>query len=41
MMELPYKERCKIHYASPGKNRGKLRSKTYEGIGKAMAEQWG
>jgi len=25
----------------PSKNRSKLRSKTYPGIGKAMAEQWG
>jgi len=26
---------------SPGKDRGKLRSITYKGIAKAMAEQWG
>ena len=25
----------------PGKDRGKLRSKTYQGIADAMAEQWG
>jgi hypothetical protein len=31
----------KIHRMPPGKDRGKLRSKTYEGIAKAMAEQWG
>ena len=24
----------------PGKNRAKMRSKTYPGIAKAMAEQW-
>ncbi len=30
----------KIHYMSPGENRGKLRSKTYSGIAKAMANQW-
>lgn len=41
MMKLPYKERAKIHYASPGKDRAKLRSRTYPGIAKAMAEQWG
>lgn len=40
MMQLDYKERAKIHYASPGKDRAKLRSKTYSGIAKAMAEQW-
>lgn len=26
---------------APGPNRAKMRSKTYEGIAKAMAEQWG
>lgn len=31
----------RVHYASPGKNRWKERSRTYEGIAKAMAEQWG
>ncbi len=31
----------KVHYASPGKDRWKIRSKTYAGVGKAMAEQWG
>lgn len=41
MMKLPYKDRAKIHYASPGEHRSKLRSKTYTGIAKAMAEQWG
>lgn len=40
MMQLDYKERAKIHYASPGKDRAKIRSKTYPGIAKAMAEQW-
>ena len=40
MMKLPYKDRAKIHYASPGKNRDTLRSKTYNGIAKAMATQW-
>lgn len=41
MMKLPYAQRAKIHYASPGKDRAKLRSKTYPGIAAAMAEQWG
>jgi len=37
----PKKERNRIHYMSPGADRSKLRSKTYEGIAKAMAKQWG
>jgi hypothetical protein len=41
MMTLPKKEREKNHYRSPGPDRAKLRAKTYEGIAKAMAEQWG
>lgn len=41
MMKLPKKERNRIHYMSPGKNRSKLRSKTFTGIAKAMAMQWG
>jgi len=38
---LPRKERMKMHYLSPSKDRWKLRSKTYEGIGQAIAEQHG
>ncbi len=30
----------RVHYASPGPNRWKERSRTLEGIAKAMAEQW-
>lgn len=41
MMKLPYKERAKVHYASPGKNRGKIRSVFFRGIADAMADQWG
>lgn len=40
MMKLDYKDRAKIHYCSPGPKRALLRSKTYKGIAKAMAEQW-
>lgn len=40
MMKLTYAERSKIHYASPGPDRAKIRSKTYNGIARAMAEQW-
>lgn len=32
---------AKIHYASPGPNRWRTRSRTYTGIAAAMAEQWG
>ncbi len=31
----------RIHFMPPSKDRSKLRSKTYQGIAKAMAEQWG
>ena len=31
----------RVHHASPGPDRWKERSRTLEGIGKAMAEQWG
>ena len=31
----------KVHYASPGPDRWRVRSRTYEGIAAAMAEQWG
>ncbi len=32
---------ARIHKMHPSKDRGKLRSKTYSGIAKAMAKQWG
>jgi site-specific DNA-cytosine methylase len=32
---------AKVHRMSPGKNRWKDRSRTYQGIANAMAEQWG
>ena len=31
----------RLHRLPPSKDRAKLRSKTYPGIAKAMAEQWG
>ena len=40
MMKLPKKKRSRIHYMSPGENRGRLRSKTFTGIADAMASQW-
>lgn len=39
MMTLPIKERTRIHWLGSGHSRE--RSKTYLGIAKAMAEQWG
>lgn len=39
MMELPEKQRARIWWL--GSNHAKERSKTYLGIAKAMAEQWG
>ena len=41
MMQLSYAERNKVHYASPGPDRWKVRSSTYAGIGLAMSQQWG
>ena len=32
---------AKVHKCPPGPNRWKIRSRTYFGIAKAMAEQWG
>ncbi len=32
---------AKVHQASPGPNRWRERSRTLEGIGDAVAEQWG
>ena len=40
-MALPNKERQRLHWASPGPDRWKLRSTTYQGIADAMANQWG
>jgi hypothetical protein len=41
MLKLPKSQQQRIHYLSPGPERAKLRSKTFPGIAKAMAEQWG
>ena len=38
--KLPKSETHKVHRCPPGPDRGKIRSKTYSGIAKAMAEQW-
>lgn len=41
MMSLPKKERERVALMSPSPDRAKFRAKTYPGIAKAMAEQWG
>lgn len=41
MAGLPKSQTDRIHYASPGPDRWKLRSTTYAGIAAAMANQWG
>jgi hypothetical protein len=41
MERLPDKEKHRIHYMSPSKNRSKERSRTYKGVAHAMAAQWG
>jgi len=40
-MSLPENKRMRLHYLPPGPNRWKERSRTYQGIADAMAEQWG
>lgn len=40
MMKLPKNEREKMFYLPPTPDRWKLRSKTYQGVADAMAEQW-
>jgi len=41
MESLPKNQAQRLHYLPPRKDRAKLRSKTFRGIAKAMAEQWG
>lgn len=41
MLELTDKERQRLFYLSPSKNRWKIRSTTFQGIAEAMAAQWG
>jgi hypothetical protein len=41
MMQLPKKERQRVHYLPPSPDRWKIRSTTYQGIADAMAAQWG
>lgn len=41
MMLLPKNQRERLHYLSPGPNRWKERSRTFQGVADAMAAQWG
>lgn len=41
MEKLPKNQQQRLHYLPPSEERWKLRSKTFDGIAKAMAEQWG
>jgi len=40
MLTLPKREQQKMHWMPPGPDRWKNRSRTYQGIAEAMAEQW-
>jgi hypothetical protein len=40
-MELPYGQRAKVHHASPGPDRWKIRSTSFSGVAQAMVDQWG
>jgi hypothetical protein len=40
-MALPENERMRLHYLPPSADRWKERSKTYQGVADAMANQWG
>jgi hypothetical protein len=40
MMALPKCKRERLHYMSPSAQRGQDRSRTFQGIAKAMSEQW-
>lgn len=41
MLQLPKNKQQRLHYLPPSKDRWKLRSKTFQGIADAMADQWG
>lgn len=41
MKTLPKNQQERLYYLPPSPERAKLRSKTYPGIARAMAEQWG
>ena len=41
MMKLSKQERERVHYMPPGPERWKARSKTFDGLAAAAADQWG
>jgi len=41
MLTLPNKDRQRLHYLSPSPDRWRERSKTFQGLANAMAQQWG
>jgi len=41
MLKLPKNKQQRLHYLPPSEERAKERSKTYQGIADAMAQQWG
>jgi hypothetical protein len=41
MLKLSKADRQRIHYLPPSKDRWRIRSKTFQGIADAMADQWG
>jgi len=41
MLKLPKNQRERLHYLPPSPSRWKERSKTFQGIANAMADQWG
>lgn len=41
MRTLPKSQQERLHYLPPGPDRARIRSRTFPGIAKAMAEQWG
>ena len=41
MLLLPDNQRQRLHYLPPSEQRARFRSKTFQGIADAMAEQWG
>ncbi len=40
MIKLPKNQQQRLHYLPPSPERAKLRSKTFQGIADAMADQW-
>jgi hypothetical protein len=39
--QLPKNKQQRLHYLPPSRDRAMIRSKTFQGIANAMAEQWG